>query len=49
MSQGVVTGYLVSLIRKQVEDHAWVVWYDPEEHYREVAATLRAAASNLRY
>ncbi|MBV8265494.1 MAG: PglZ domain-containing protein, partial [Planctomycetaceae bacterium] len=40
MSQGVVTDYLVSLIRKQVEDHALVVWYDPEEHYREVAATL---------
>ena len=40
MSQGVVTHYLVSLIRKQVEDHALVVWYDPEKHYREVAATL---------
>ena len=30
MSQGVVTAYLVCLATKQVDDHALVVWYDPE-------------------
>ena len=38
MSQGVVTKYLVGLIAKQVDDHALVVWYDPEGHYRAVAS-----------
>jgi hypothetical protein len=40
MSQGVATKYVVSLIAKQVDDHALVVWYDPERHYRTVAADL---------
>ena len=30
MSQGVDTAYLVSLVTKRVDDHALVVWYDPE-------------------
>jgi len=40
MSQGVVTKHLIDLIAKQVDDHALVVWYDPEKHYRAVAADL---------
>jgi PglZ domain len=40
MTAGIVTDHLVSLIAKQVEDHALVVWYDPEGHYRQVAARL---------
>jgi PglZ domain len=38
MSQGVVTKHLVSLVAKQVDDSALVVWYDPEEHYQAVAS-----------
>jgi hypothetical protein len=30
MTQGVDTAYLVSLVTKQVDDHALVVWYNPE-------------------
>jgi hypothetical protein len=37
MSQGVVTKHLVSLVTKQVDDSALVVWYDPEGHYQAVA------------
>src|SRR6516225_6165253 len=40
MSQGVVTKHLIDLITKQVDDHTLVVWYDPEGHYRAVAADL---------
>jgi hypothetical protein len=40
MPQGVVTKHLIDLITKQVDDHALVVWYDPERHYRSVAADL---------
>src|SRR5262249_17996904 len=40
MTNGVVTEHLVSLIAKQVEDHALVVWYDPERHYSEVVTSL---------
>ena len=36
----VVTEHLIQLIAKQVEDHALVVWYDAETHYRSVAADL---------
>ena len=39
----VVTEHLIHLIAKQVEDHALVVWYDPERHYRAVAADLDPA------
>jgi len=38
MSQGVVSKHLYDLIAKQVDDHALVVWYDPEGHYRAVAS-----------
>jgi len=37
---GVVTKYLIDLIAKQVDDHALVIWHDPERHYRSVAADL---------
>src|SRR5437868_3224760 len=40
MSQGIVTKHLIDLIAKQVDDHALVVWYDPEKHYRAVVADL---------
>ena len=40
MGLGVVTKHLIDLIAKQVDDHALVVWYDPEGHYRTVAADL---------
>jgi hypothetical protein len=40
MTAGIVTEHLVSLVAKQVEDHALVVWYDPEGHYRQVADRL---------
>jgi PglZ domain len=36
----VVTECLAQLIAKQVENHSLVVWYDPEKHYRAVAADL---------
>jgi hypothetical protein len=38
MPVGVVTKHLIDLIAKQVDDHALVVWYDPEKYYRAVAA-----------
>ncbi len=34
----VVTEYLFQFIAKQVNDHALIVWYDPEGHYRAVAS-----------
>jgi hypothetical protein len=37
---GVVTEQLIQQISKQVDDHALVVWYDPETHYRAVATDL---------
>ena len=40
MSQGVVTKSLVSLITTQVDEHALIVWYDPEGHYHDVAASF---------
>ncbi len=40
MSQDAVTQYLCNLIAKQVEDRRLVVWYDPEQVYTEVAASL---------
>ncbi len=40
MSQGIVTRFLVNLITKQVDEHALVVWYDLEGHYRSVVASL---------
>ena len=38
---GIVTEALVQLIAKQVDEKGLVVWYDPEQAYREAAAELR--------
>jgi hypothetical protein len=40
MGQRPVSEHVRSLVARQVEDHALVVWYDPEGHYRAVAAAL---------
>ena len=40
MAVGVVTKHLIDLIAKQVDNQALVVWYDPEGHYRALAADL---------
>ncbi len=47
MVSGVVTTYLTQLISKQIDDHALVVWYDPEKHYRAVAADLTLPNTTL--
>ena len=39
-TSGIVTDHLRLLLNKQVEDHSLVVLYDPEGHYRQVAASL---------
>src|SRR5690349_8595206 len=39
-AMGKVTDHLVSLIKKQVQDHGVVVWYDPERAYINFAPTL---------
>ncbi len=44
---GVVTEQLIQQISKQVDDHALVVWYDPETHYRAVAADLTLANTTV--
>jgi hypothetical protein len=36
-----VTEYLFQLIAKQVDDHGFVVWYDPEQEYATGAAGCR--------
>jgi len=49
-TSGIVTDHLRLLLDKQVEDHRLVVWYDPEGHYRQVAASLsipRAAVARF--
>jgi len=40
MKPGLVTEHLISLIRKQVEEHGLVVWYDPDGLYAEVTESL---------
>jgi hypothetical protein len=35
-----VSDYLRILMKKQVDDHGIVVWYDPEGHYREFVKSL---------
>ena len=35
-----VSDYLRSLMKKQLDDHGIVVWYDPEGHYQEFAESL---------
>ena len=37
----VVTEYLTNLIGKQVDERSLVVWYDPEQAYRDAAASLQ--------
>src|SRR5271157_679401 len=39
-TSGIVTKRLYDLIAKQVDDHALVVWYDPEGHYRSFASSF---------
>jgi hypothetical protein len=40
MKPGLVTEHLFGLVRKQVEDHGLVVWYDPDGVYSDAAASL---------
>jgi len=40
MKPGLVTAYLFGLVRKQVDDHGVVVWYDPEGVYGEAVQAL---------
>jgi hypothetical protein len=40
MNSGLITDHLKSLLARQVADHSLVVWYDPEGHYRSLAAEL---------
>jgi hypothetical protein len=35
-----VSDYLRNLMKKQVDDHGIVVWYDPEGHYQEFVKSL---------
>ena len=39
-TSGIVTKRLFDLIAKQVDDHALVVWYDPEGNYRSFASSF---------
>jgi len=39
-----VTEALLNLLRKQVEDHSTVVWFDPEKSYLDLARTLEPDA-----
>ena len=39
-----VTKALLNLLRKQVEDHSTVVWFDPEKSYLDLARTLEPEA-----
>ena len=48
MSQGVVTAYLVYLVAKQVDDHALVVWYDPEGRSLPAHLKLRSGSECCR-
>lgn len=46
-SMGKVSDYLVSLIRRQVEDHGLVVWYDSDISYKSVAEALKLAETTV--
>ena len=37
---GIVTDYLCTVIERQVDERRLVLWFDPEQHYIDVAATL---------
>jgi hypothetical protein len=50
MKPGLVTEYLIALIRKQVDDHGVVVWYDPDGIYAAAAESLALPGTTvLRY
>jgi hypothetical protein len=36
----VVSQHLIDLVRRQVDEHSLVVWFDPERHYQDLAGTL---------
>ena len=44
---GLVSESLRGLITRQVEDHALVIWYDPEKHYGNVAETLTLPKTSI--
>jgi hypothetical protein len=44
---GKVSDYLRGLIKKQVDDHGIVVWYDPEGHYAEFINDLNLPGASL--
>ncbi|MBA2713956.1 MAG: PglZ domain-containing protein [Rubrobacteraceae bacterium] len=37
---GAVSQHLIGLLKRQVEEHGLVVWFDPEGHYTDLAADL---------
>ena len=50
MKTGLVTEHLFGLVRKQVEEHGLVVWYDPEGFYAKAAERLELPETTvLRY
>ena len=38
---GKVTEYLQEVVRKQIDEHGIVIWYDPEGDYRDVVPSLQ--------
>jgi hypothetical protein len=42
---GIVTDYVLDMLRKHVEDYRLIVWYDPGEHYGDVATSLQLPES----
>ncbi|GIW89836.1 MAG: hypothetical protein KatS3mg109_0268 [Pirellulaceae bacterium] len=44
---GKVSGELLHLIRKQIDDHGIVVWYDPETAYRRLVESLQLPDAQL--
>jgi hypothetical protein len=44
---GLVSESLRGLITRQVEDHALVIWYDPEKNYGNVAETLTLPKTSI--
>ena len=37
---GIVTDYLIELVKKNLDNHGVVIWYDPKNQYRAVAEKL---------
>ncbi|GAC1467529.1 MAG: PglZ domain-containing protein [Isosphaeraceae bacterium] len=46
-TSGLVTDQLRLLLKRQVEDHCLVVWYDPEGHYGQVATSLNLPGATV--